>query len=122
MRLSPEAAMEAAQDSVAQLTSLVRVAVHSDDPGQLIATGGLLARLPLALVGPHGEPLGYAPEGSEGRRALAIARAAACNGLVSAVGWSIVPIKRASSSLGFLAIGARQAGDVETQALLDMLP
>jgi sugar diacid utilization regulator len=114
--------LEAAQDSVGRLTSLVRVAVHSDDSARLIAAAGLLARLPLALVGPHGEPLGYTPEGSEGRRALAIARAAACNRLVSAVGWSIVPIVRTSSPLGFLAIGARQGGDVETQALLDMLP
>jgi sugar diacid utilization regulator len=113
--------MEAAQ-SFAPLTSLVRVAVHSDDSARLIAAAGLLARLPLALVGPHGEPLGYTPEGSEGRRALAIARAAACNHLVGAVGWSIVPMRRASSSLGFLAIGARQGGDAETQALLDMLP
>jgi sugar diacid utilization regulator len=114
--------MEAALDSSGPLTSLVRVAVHSDDPARLVAAAGLRARLPLALVGPHGEPLGYAPEGSEGRRALAIARAAACNHLVSAVGWSIVPIRRASSPLGFLAIGARQGDDAETQALLDMLP
>ncbi|HEV7774412.1 MAG TPA: helix-turn-helix domain-containing protein [Conexibacter sp.] len=103
------------------MTSLVRVAVHSDDSAQLIAAAGLLLRLPLALVGPHGESLGYAPEGSEGRRALAVARAAALNRLVSAVGWSIVPIRR-GSSLGFLAIGARQAGDAETQALLETLP
>ena len=120
--LSPEAAIEAAQDSVGRLTSLVRVAVHSDDPTRLVAAAGLIAGLPLALVGPHGEPLGYSPEGSEGRRALAIARAAACNRLVSAVGWSIVPIKDTSSSLGFLATGAPQTGDVETQTLLDMLP
>jgi sugar diacid utilization regulator len=113
--------MEAARDSFAALTSLVRVAVHSDDSARLIATAGRLVRLPLALVGPHGESLGCAPEGSEGRRALAVARAAACNRLVGAVGWSIVPIRRVSS-LGFLAIGARQAGDAETQALLDVLP
>lgn len=114
--------MDAAQDSFSALTSLVRVSVHSDDPARLVAAAGLLARLPLALVGPHGEPLGYSPEGSGGRRALAIARAAACNHLVSAVGWTIVPMRRASSSLGFLAIGARQGGDAETTtALLDML-
>jgi sugar diacid utilization regulator len=113
--------MEAARDSYAPLTSLVRVAVHSDDSAQLIAAAALRVRLPLALVGPYGESLGYAPEGSEGRRALAVARAAACNRLVGAVGWSIVPIRRASS-LGFLAIGARHAGDAETRALLDVLP
>jgi|SRR5215212_197217 len=114
--------MDATQDSFSPLTSLVHVAVHSDDPARLVAAAGLLARLPLALVGPHGEPLGYTPEGSEGRRALAIARAAACNHLASAVGWSIVPMRRASSSLGFLAIGVRRGGDAETQELMDMLP
>jgi sugar diacid utilization regulator len=113
--------MEAAQDTFGALTSLVRVAVHSDDSARLIAAAGVHARLPLALVGSHGEPLGYAPAGSEGRRALAIAQAAARNRLVTAVGWRIVPIRRASS-LGFLAIGTRHGGDAKTQALLDMLP
>jgi sugar diacid utilization regulator len=113
--------MEAAADTLAPLTSLVRVAVHSDDPARLITAAGVCSRLPLALVGSHGEPFGYAPGGSEGRRALAIAQAAARNGLVGAVGWTIVPIRR-GSPLGFLAIGTRQGGDARTQALLDMLP
>jgi sugar diacid utilization regulator len=113
--------MEAAQDTFASLTSLVRVAVHSDDSARLITAAGVCSRLPLALVGPHGEPLGYAPAGSEGRRALAIAQAAARNRLVTAVGWTIAPIRR-GSSLGFLAIGTRDRGDAKTQALLDMLP
>jgi sugar diacid utilization regulator len=115
-----EAAMDAAQDPIAPLTSLVRVAVQSDDPGRLVAAAGMAARLPIAAVGPQGEPLGYAPEGSEGRRALAIAQAAARNRLASAVGWRIVPIRR-ESSLGFLAIGTRRGG-AEAQAVLDMLP
>jgi len=113
--------MEAVQDTFASLTSLVRVAVHSDDSARLITAAGVCSGLPLALVGSHGEPLGYAPAGSEGRRALAIAQAAARNHLVTAVGWTIVPIRR-GSSLGFLALGTRHGGDAKTQALLEMLP
>jgi len=114
--------MDAAQDSLGPLTSLIRVAVHSDDSTRLIAEAGLLSRQPLALVGPRGESLGYVPEGSEGRRALAVARAAACNSLVGAAGWSIVPIRRASSSLGFLAIGARRDGGAKMHPVVDVLP
>jgi sugar diacid utilization regulator len=114
--------MDAARDSLGPLTSLIRVAVHSDDSTRLIAEAGLLSRQPLALVGPRGESLGYVPNGSEGRRALAVARAAACNQLVGAAGWSIVPIRRGSSSLGFLAIGARRAGDAKTHPVADVLP
>jgi sugar diacid utilization regulator len=113
--------MEAAQDTFASLTSLIRVAVHSDDAARLITAAGVCSGLPVALVGSHGEPLAYAPAGSEGRRALAIAQAAARNGLATAVGWTIVPIRR-GSALGFLTIGTRHAGDAKTQALLDMLP
>jgi sugar diacid utilization regulator len=114
--------MEAAEDSLGSLTSLIRVAVHNDDPARLIAEAGLLARRPLALVGPYGEPLGYVPDGSEGRRALAVARAAARNRLVGATGWRIVPLRRTSSSLGFLAIGSRRAGGGDARALLELLP
>jgi sugar diacid utilization regulator len=111
-----------AVDSLGPLTSLIRVAVHSDDPGRLIAEAGLLARRPLALVGPYGEELGHVPEGSEGRRALAVARAAARNRLVGAAGWRIVPLRRASSSLGFLAVGSERADDSAGRALMDLLP
>jgi sugar diacid utilization regulator len=113
--------MEAAADTLAPLTSLVRVAVHSDDSARLITAAGVSSGLPLALVGAHGEPLGYTPAGSEGRRALAIAQAAARNRLATAVGWTIIPIRR-GSSLGFLAIGTRHGGDAKTQALLELLP
>jgi len=114
--------MEAAQGSLGPLTSLIRVAVHSDDSARLIAEAGLVAGRPLALVGPYGEPLGYVPDGSEGRRALAVARAAARNRLVGATGWSIVPLRRASSSLGFLAIGSHRRGGAEAEALVEVLP
>jgi sugar diacid utilization regulator len=114
--------MGTAPDSRDPLTALVGVAVHSDDSARLVADASLLARRPLALVGQHGEPLGHAPDGAEGRRALAIARAAAHNRLVDAAGWSIVPIRRGPSPLGFLAIGIRQGNDAATRVLLDVLP
>lgn len=114
--------MEAAHDSLGPLTSLIRVAVHSDDPARLIAEAGLLARRPLALVGPYGEQLGHVPDGVEGRRALAVARAAARNRLVGATGWRIVPLRRASSALGFLAIGGERADGAERRALMELLP
>jgi len=113
--------VEAAQDSCTPLASLIRVAVHSDDSARLIAAAGVLAALPLALVGPHGETLGYAPDGSDGRRALAVARAAARNRLATAVGWRIVPIRR-TTPLGFLAIGTRPGESADEQALVDALP
>jgi sugar diacid utilization regulator len=96
--------------------------VHSDDPAELIAAAGLVARRPLALVGAHGDPLGYAPEGSAGRRALGVARAAACNHLVGAAGWRIVPIARGSASLGFLVIGVEDGADSAARELIDALP
>jgi sugar diacid utilization regulator len=114
--------MEAAPDPLDPLTSLVGVAVHSDDSARLVADASLLARRPLALVGQHGEPLGHAPDGAEGRRALAVASAAAHNRLVDAAGWSIVPVRRGQSPLGFLAIGIRQGNDATTRVLLDVLP
>lgn len=114
--------METAPDSRDPLTSLVGVAVHSDDSARLVADASLRSRRPVALVGQHGEPLGHAPEGAEGRRALAVARAAAHSRLVDAAGWSIVPIRRGPSPLGFLAIGTRQETDAATRVLLDVLP
>lgn len=114
--------METATDSFDPLTSLIGVAVHSDDTARLLAAASLLARQPLALVDQHGEPLGHAPDGAEGRRALAVARAAVHNRLVDAAGWSIVPIRHGSSPLGFLAIGNRRESDAGTRALLDALP
>jgi sugar diacid utilization regulator len=114
--------MEKAPDSLDPLTLLVGVAVHSDDSARLVADASLFARRPLALVDQHGESLAHAPDGAEGRRALAVARAAAHNRLVDAAGWSIVPIGRGSPPLGFLAIGIRQESDGATRMLLDVLP
>lgn len=113
--------MEAARDTFAPLTSLVRLAVHSDDPAQVVAAASLRARVPIGLVGADGEPLGHAPDGAAGQRALAIARAAARNRLVGAVGWRIVPLA-SSGPLGFLAIGVDARSTAEAHAVLDTLP
>lgn len=114
--------METGPDSLDPLTSLLGVAVHSNDSARLVAAASLFARQPLALVGQYGEPLGHAPDGPEGRRALAVARAAAHNRLVDAAGWRIVPIVGGSSPLGFLAIGKPKERDATTRVLLDLLP
>lgn len=104
------------------LAALVRLAVRSDDVRRVLAAASLRSGEPLALAGPLGEPSAYAPEGGEGRRALAVARAAACNQLVGAAGWTIVPIVRRSTPLGFLALGAGRSHDPQTCALLELLP
>lgn len=114
--------MQTGPDSLDPLTSLIGVAVHSDDSARLVAAASLCARQPLALVGQYGEPLGHAPDGPEGRRALAVARAAVHNRLVDAAGWRIVPIVRGSAALGFLAIGLPAERDSATRVLLDVLP
>ncbi len=101
------------------VTALVRVAVESDAPEQLIAAAQHALGKPLGLVGPAGEVLGRAPATDAGDRALAIARAAATSRLVAAPGWWIVNIARASASFGFLAIGERDSdedqGEVEEE-------
>lgn len=87
------------------VTSLVRVAVDSDEPEALIAAAERELGRPLGLAGPAGEALGRAPDTAEGDRALAIAAAAARSRLVAPPGWRIIAIAGASSKLGFLAIG-----------------
>jgi sugar diacid utilization regulator len=88
------------------VAALVRTAVESDAPEQLVAAAQDALRKPLGLVGPAGEALGRAPASDAGDRALAIARAAATNRLVAPPGWWIVDVARAGSSpFGYLAVG-----------------
>lgn len=101
--------------------SLVRVAVESDEPEQLVATAQHALGKPLGLVGPAGEALGRAPDSDAGERALGIARAAAINRLVAPPGWSIVSVARASSRFGFLAIGDRNGRDEPSPELVELL-
>src|SRR5829696_8089937 len=90
------------------VTSLVRAAIESDAPQQLVAVAQRALGKPLGLSGPSGEALGRAPPSRAGERALAIARAAATSRLVAPPGWWIVDIARGSSSFGYLAIGGRR--------------
>ena len=101
--------------------SLVRVAVDSDEPEALIAAAAHELGQPLGLSGPAGEALGRAPDTEEGNQALAIATAAARSGLVAPPGWRIIGIARASSELGFLAIGDDGSADEVRCPLVELL-
>jgi hypothetical protein len=106
------------------VASLVRLAIESDAPQQLVAAAHAALGKPLGLAGPAGEAVARAPDSPAGERALAIARAAATSRLVAPPGWWIVDIARASSPFGFLAIGERNGrGDPspELVALLSKL-
>lgn len=91
----------------APVTSLVRVALD-DDIAELLDAAAVELGRPLGLVNRAGEPLGHAPDDATGRRALAVAEAAARAGLVPA-GWRVVPIARGAAQLGVLAIGGDAA-------------
>ena len=103
------------------VTSLVRVAVESDAPQQLVAAAQHALGKPLGLVSPSGEALGRAPDTAAGERALAIARAAATSRLVAPPGWWIVDIARASSPFGYLAIGERHGQEDPSPELVGLL-
>jgi hypothetical protein len=93
-------------DLAEPLTSLVNAAL-GDDTEHLVDVAEAQLHRPLGLVSRAGEPLGCAPVGEEGRRALAVAEAAARTGLVAPPSWQIVRVTRGRSTLGFLAIGSR---------------
>ena len=103
------------------VTSLVRVAIESDAPQQLVAAAQEALGKPLGLAGPAGEALGRAPDTPAGERALAIARAAATSHLVAPPGWWIVNIARTSSRFGYLAIGERHGREDPSPELVGLL-
>jgi sugar diacid utilization regulator len=103
------------------VTSLVRVALESDRPQQLVAAAHQVLTKPLGLAGPSGERLGCAPDTAGGDRARASAGAAATSRLVAPPGWWIESIDRASSCFGFLAIGGRDRGDEPSPELVQLL-
>src|SRR5215203_494534 len=102
------------------VTSLVRAAIESDAPQQLVAVAQEALGKPLGLAGPSGEALGRAPPSQAGERALAIARAAATSRLVAPPGWWIVDIVRASSPFGYLAIGERDRDEEPRPELVEI--
>ena len=91
------------------VSSLVDAALRGDDPGRLMAAAGRELQTPLGLVSRSGYPLGWAPRDGDGKRALAVAEAAARSGLVAPPGWRIVPLSSGASALGFLAVGGQPA-------------
>jgi DNA-binding PucR family transcriptional regulator len=104
------------------VASLVRVAVESDAPEQLVSAAQHALGKPLGLVGPAGEALGRAPAGEAGDRALAIARAAATNRLVAPPGWWIVDVARAASApFGYLAIGGQDGKEDPSGQLVELV-
>lgn len=113
--------MDVALDHDRKLRSLVDLAVTSDDSRRLVAAAGQVLRQPLGLVSAGGEPLAFTPEDQAGKRALAIATAAA-RGHTRAHGWRIVSLVHRSSRLGFLAVGADGPSDPETGSVLAVLP
>src|SRR5688572_1376219 len=64
------------------IARLVHVAVQTEDPGRLLDAAADELGRPLGLVGDAGEPLGHAPAGAAGRKALTVARSAATTHLL----------------------------------------
>lgn len=105
------------------LRRLVELALESDDPAPLVAAAGEELGRPLAVTGPDGEALGWAPDDERGRRALAVARAAARGSVVPPSGWSVTRIGERPLH-GVLAIGDDEDdadGGRELEGLLVML-
>jgi DNA-binding PucR family transcriptional regulator len=88
---------------VEPVTTLVNAAL-GDDIERLVEVAEHELDRPLGLVSRSGMPLGFSPADGDGRRALAVAEAAARSGLVAPPGWDIVRIER-HGALGFLAVG-----------------
>src|SRR3954468_11946441 len=105
--------------SVDRLAAIVRLAVEEDDSSGLVQAAAAELERPLGLVGGAGEPLAHAPDGSSGRRALAVARAVARRAVPGPPpGWRVVTIGPADSRGAVLAVGAGRPG-AAGGALLD---
>jgi len=113
--------MDVALEHDTKLRSLVDLAVTSDDSRRLVAAAGVVLAQPLGLVGAGGEPLAFTPDDRAGKRALAVATAAA-RSCAPARGWQIVSLAHQTSRLGFLAVGANGPSDPETRSALAVLP
>jgi hypothetical protein len=108
-------------DFLGPLSWLVHLAVESDDPERFIAAARSELGQPLGLVAVNTEPLAYAPDDAHGRRALAVAAAAARNTEIAPSGWRVVPITHAGARLAFLAVGSEGAGDGTPGRLLELI-
>jgi sugar diacid utilization regulator len=108
-------------DPLGFFAGLVTLAVESDDPAGLIAAAGGELGQPLALVSVTGEMLGHAPDNAHGRRALAVAAAAARTHVIPPPRWRVMPISHAGSPLAFLAIGDEDDGNGSAGRLLELI-
>ena len=117
----PLAAPDRGLDVLGPLASLVHLALESDDSQRFIAAARSELGQPLGLVAVTAEPLAYAPDDAHGRRALAVAAAAARSTEVAPSGWRIVPITHAGARLAFLAVGGESAGDGAPGRLLELI-
>jgi sugar diacid utilization regulator len=97
-------------DLAAEVATLVAAAL-GDDTVRLVDTAAAELHRPVGLVNAAGFALGGAPDGEPGRRALAVAEAAARSRLVAPPGWEIVALERAGHTVGFAALGASAATD-----------
>jgi sugar diacid utilization regulator len=88
----------------------VELALERDDPGPLVAAAGEELGRPLGVSGPGGEALGWAPDDEQGRRALAVARAAVRGNVVPPSGWSVTRIGDRPLH-GVLAVGEAPGAD-----------
>jgi len=115
----PRAEVPRPARSVDRLAAIVRLAVEEDDSSGLVQAAAEELGRPLGLVGLAGEPLAHAPDGSSGRRALAVASAVARRiAMGPPPGWRVVTIGPADAGGGLLAVGAGRPG-AAGGALLD---
>ncbi len=98
-------------DALGPLAWLVHLAVESVDSARFITAAGRELGQPLGLVAVTGETLGHTPNNTHGRRALAVAAAAARTPVKAPPGWRVMPITHAGSHLAFLAIGDEGDGN-----------
>jgi sugar diacid utilization regulator len=108
-------------DALGPLTWLVLLAVESDDCGRFIAAAESELGQALGLAAASGEPLAYAPDDTRGRRALAVATAAARTTVVPPQSWRVVPITHAGTRLALLAVGGGAAGNGAHEKLLELI-
>lgn len=113
--------MAVASDHSAILSSLVELAVCSDDPAALVAAAGAELERPLGLVDLSGAMLGRAPADEAGDRAVSIARAAARAALVAPPGWKLIPLTAARVQLGVLAAGEPDGADEDPSPLMHLV-
>jgi len=117
----PVADPDGSPDALSPLTWLVLLAVESDDCARFIAAAESELGQALGLAAVSGEPLAYAPDDTHGRRALAVATAAARTTVVPPQSWRVVPITHAGARLALLAVGGKGAGNGAQEKLLELI-